>query len=68
MVLADSFYRLLLYEMFINFYGHCRGFTKFSRTDYLQWKSENRIMNDGVNAKVLFFYHHKCEMINIHQS
>ncbi|GJU76219.1 60S ribosomal protein L10 [Tanacetum coccineum] len=27
------------------------GFTKFSRTDYLQWKSENRIMSDGVNAK-----------------
>lgn len=36
----------------------CRGFTKFSRTDYVQWKSENRIMSDGVNAKVLlsFFF------------
>ncbi|CAH1447053.1 unnamed protein product [Lactuca virosa] len=29
------------------------GFTKFSRTDYVQWKSENRIMSDGVNAKLL---------------
>lgn len=29
-----------------------RGFTKFSRTDYLKWKEENRIVNDGVNAKV----------------
>ncbi|KAD4584291.1 hypothetical protein E3N88_21892 [Mikania micrantha] len=29
------------------------GFTKFSRTDYLQWKSENRIVSDGVNAKLL---------------
>ncbi|KAI3696868.1 hypothetical protein L6452_29459 [Arctium lappa] len=28
------------------------GFTKFSRTDYVQWKSENRIMSDGVNAKI----------------
>merc|ERR1712007_297079 len=29
------------------------GFTKFSRTDYLKWKEENRIVNDGVNAKLL---------------
>ncbi|KAI3986750.1 hypothetical protein MKX01_014288 [Papaver californicum] len=29
------------------------GFTKFSRTDYVQWKAENRIMADGVNAKLL---------------
>lgn len=29
-----------------------RGFTKFSRADYLQYKSENKIMPDGVNAKV----------------
>ena len=29
-----------------------RGFTKFSRADYLRWKSENRIVPDGVNAKV----------------
>lgn len=29
------------------------GFTKFSRTDYLRWKEENRIANDGVNAKLL---------------
>ncbi|CAH1438064.1 unnamed protein product [Lactuca virosa] len=29
------------------------GFTKFSRTDYVQWKFENRIMSDGVNAKLL---------------
>lgn len=30
-----------------------RGFTKFNRTDYLKFKSENRIMPDGVNAKVM---------------
>ncbi|KAI3978668.1 hypothetical protein MKX01_015843 [Papaver californicum] len=30
-----------------------KGFTKFSRTDYVQWKEENRIMADGVNAKLL---------------
>ncbi|URE46880.1 Ribosomal protein L16p/L10e [Musa troglodytarum] len=29
------------------------GFTKFSRADYLKWKSENRIAPDGVNAKLL---------------
>lgn len=31
---------------------HCRGFTKYSRSDYLRWKAENRILSDGVNAKV----------------
>ncbi|OEL32031.1 60S ribosomal protein L10 [Dichanthelium oligosanthes] len=29
------------------------GFTKFSRADYLKYKSEGRIMPDGVNAKLL---------------
>ncbi|KAK1285650.1 60S ribosomal protein L10 [Acorus calamus] len=29
------------------------GFTKYSRTDYLKWKEENRIVPDGVNAKLL---------------
>ncbi|KAK9167873.1 hypothetical protein Syun_000013 [Stephania yunnanensis] len=29
------------------------GFTKFSRTDYVVWRSENRILPDGVNAKLL---------------
>ncbi|XP_030540481.1 60S ribosomal protein L10 [Rhodamnia argentea] len=29
------------------------GFTKFSRADYLKWKSENKIVPDGVNAKFL---------------
>ncbi|GAY68200.1 hypothetical protein CUMW_262300 [Citrus unshiu] len=28
------------------------GFTKFSCADYLRWKSENRIVPDGVNAKL----------------
>ncbi|KAH9774730.1 Ribosomal L16 domain-containing protein [Citrus sinensis] len=28
------------------------GFTKFSRADYLRWKSENKIVPDGVNAKL----------------
>ena len=31
----------------------CRGFTSFDRTDYLQWKKEGRLQNDGVNAKLL---------------
>jgi hypothetical protein len=30
----------------------CRGFTKFNRTDYLKLKAENKVMPDGVNAKV----------------
>lgn len=35
------------------FFGlNFRGFTKFSRTDYVKWKQENRIIPDGVNAKV----------------
>eukprot|EP00249_Psilotum_nudum_P009724 c22120_g1_i1 orf=344-1012(+) len=29
------------------------GFTKFSRTDYIRWKEEGRIVSDGVNAKLL---------------
>ncbi|ESW33220.1 hypothetical protein PHAVU_001G052700 [Phaseolus vulgaris] len=29
------------------------GFTKFSRSDYLKFKSDNRIVADGVNAKIL---------------
>ncbi|MCI19351.1 60S ribosomal protein L10 [Trifolium medium] len=28
------------------------GFTKLSQDEYLKLKSENRIMQDGVNAKV----------------
>nr|XP_009603041.3 60S ribosomal protein L10-like [Nicotiana tomentosiformis] len=28
------------------------GVTPFKRTDYLKWKAENRIVPDGVNAKV----------------
>lgn len=30
-----------------------RGFTSFDRSDYLQWKKEGRLQNDGVNAKLL---------------
>ncbi len=30
----------------------CRGFTSFTRDDYLTWKKEGRMINDGVNAKV----------------
>ena len=30
----------------------CRGFTAFPRSDYVQWKKEGRLINDGVNAKV----------------
>ncbi|XP_011008511.1 PREDICTED: 60S ribosomal protein L10-like isoform X1 [Populus euphratica] len=29
------------------------GFTKFNRNDYLKLKAENKIMSDGVNAKLL---------------
>jgi len=29
------------------------GFTKFSRADYEKWKSENRLVKDGVVAKLL---------------
>ncbi|KAG6510848.1 hypothetical protein ZIOFF_028893 [Zingiber officinale] len=29
------------------------GFTKFNHNDYVKWKSENRIVSDGVNAKLL---------------
>jgi len=28
------------------------GFTKFTRDDYLQWKREGRLINDGVNVKL----------------
>ena len=28
------------------------GFTKYNRDDYVQWKREGRLVNDGVNAKV----------------
>jgi hypothetical protein len=30
-----------------------RGFTKFTRAEYLKYKSEGRIASDGVNAKVM---------------
>ncbi|XP_057778400.1 60S ribosomal protein L10-like isoform X1 [Salvia miltiorrhiza] len=44
------------------------GFTKFNRSDYVRWKSENRIQPDGVNAKVCFlklqlFFYSKMFMI-----
>ena len=29
------------------------GFTKFSQANYVKWKQENRIVSDGVNAKLL---------------
>eukprot|EP00850_Spirogloea_muscicola_P005023 SM000022S07237 [mRNA] locus=s22:777954:779421:+ [translate_table: standard] len=29
------------------------GFTKFSRVDYVKWKEEKRLLNDGVHAKLL---------------
>ncbi|XP_016195350.1 60S ribosomal protein L10 [Arachis ipaensis] len=36
-----------------NSFSIFRGFTKFNRTEYLKLKSENRIVPDGVNAKLL---------------
>lgn len=41
-----------------------RGFTKFNRTDYLKYKSENRIVPDGVNAKVCLFHSYGRVFIN----
>ena len=35
-----------------------RGFTGFSRDDYIAWKKEGRLVNDGVNAKVRIFAGH----------
>lgn len=31
----------------------CRGFTSYDRSDFIQWKKEGRLVNDGVNAKLL---------------
>jgi large subunit ribosomal protein L10e len=31
----------------------CRGFTPFLKDDYLEWKREGRLVNDGVNVKLL---------------
>ena len=66
-------------EMF-EFHSFCalswffRGFTKFTRAEYLKYKSEGRIAPDGVNAKVkelfqlfiyvLLFKHHMLHMKN----
>jgi hypothetical protein len=36
-------------SMLCNMY---RGFTKFARVDYVKLKEENRLVNDGVTAKV----------------
>jgi len=33
-----------------------RGFTKFTRAEYLKYKSEGRIAPDGVNAKVKMLF------------
>lgn len=35
----------------------CRGFTPYLRDDYLEWKREGRLVNDGVNAKVRWAMH-----------
>ncbi|KAL2933952.1 60S ribosomal protein L10, partial [Bienertia sinuspersici] len=29
------------------------GFTKYNRIDYVKYKSENRIVSDGFNAKLI---------------
>ena len=39
-----------------------RGFTKFSHADYLKYKSESRIVPDGVNAKL----HLHVDEISLH--
>eukprot|EP00891_Asterochloris_glomerata_P006856 jgi/Astpho2/6856/Aster-06528 len=33
--------------------GRNWGFTKFSRDDFLAWKKEGRLVNDGVNARLI---------------
>lgn len=38
-----------------------RGFTKFSRADYLAYKAGNKILPDGVNAKVSYIAF--CQML-----
>ena len=52
---------LLLVEQFLNVsltelqnLQISRGFTKFSRAEYLAYKAENKIVPDGVNAKVSY--------------
>ena len=37
---------------FPSLFPACRGFTPYLREDYLEWKREGRLVNDGVNAKV----------------
>ncbi len=36
----------------------CRGFTTFSREDYVQWKQEGRIVRDGINGRLLTNHGH----------
>ena len=49
--------KFCLFLVLSHFFGlNFRGFTKFSRTDYVKWKQENRILPDGVNAKVCCCY------------
>ena len=52
--LTSLAYRIASYlRRLIQFFIFCyRGFTKFARVDYVKWKEENRLVNDGVNAKV----------------
>lgn len=47
-----------------------RGFTKFSRADYLAYKAENKILPDGVNAKVRYitFSHMSWNFFSILQA
>lgn len=63
-IICDIYFRtLFLISYSLNSYAtyafmdsdiqvHIRGFTKFTRADYMKWKTENRIASDGVNAKV----------------
>lgn len=55
LICVVSYIALLLLCFNSNYCLKCllRGFTKFSRSDYLKFKSENRIVPDGVNAKVI---------------
>ncbi|KAE7996466.1 hypothetical protein FH972_001188 [Carpinus fangiana] len=42
------------------------GFTKFSRVEYMKYKAENKIVPDGVNAKVILKLHTCMHLPHVH--
>jgi hypothetical protein len=39
-----------------------RGFTKYNTEDYIKYKSEGRIVPDGITAKVINLFHSEVLM------